>query len=78
MEHDHLTIKDWLITLLILSIPTVNLIMLFVWGFGTDVNPSKKTFCQASLLYTVIVTVLSIILMALFGAAFASALEGLY
>ena len=29
-------IGQWLLTLLVMSIPCVNIIMLFVWGFGSE------------------------------------------
>lgn len=29
-----MSVKDWMITLLIMFIPLVNIIMLFVWAFG--------------------------------------------
>ena len=30
-----LSLGDWIITLIVLAIPLVNLVMLFVWGFGS-------------------------------------------
>ena len=49
-EYRPLTIGDWIITKIILVIPLVNLIMLFVWAFSSDTHPSKKTFCQSTLI----------------------------
>ena len=43
-----MTVKDWLITLLILAIPIVNPIMIFVWAFG-DGNKNRKHLMQAYL-----------------------------
>ena len=65
-----MTLKDWLLTLLVMIIPVVNLVMMFVWAFGSNVNKSKKTYFQAVLIATAIITVLYIIL----GAALFSAL----
>jgi ABC-type Na+ efflux pump permease subunit len=62
-----LTIGDWLITFLIQSIPIVGFIMLFVWAFGNDIHPSKKTWAQATLIFMLIVVVLVIIFFALLG-----------
>ncbi|MBS4034871.1 MAG: hypothetical protein KGZ85_10420 [Ignavibacterium sp.] len=59
-----MTIGDWLITFLIQIIPLVGLVMLFVWAFGGDTHPSKKTWAQASLLWIVIMIVLAIIFFA--------------
>ncbi|MDO3679089.1 hypothetical protein [Paenibacillus ehimensis] len=49
-----MTVKDWLITMLILIIPLVNLIMLFVWAFGGGANPNKSNYAKAALLWMVI------------------------
>ncbi|PIT47012.1 hypothetical protein [Snodgrassella alvi] len=45
---------DWLISLVILSIPIINLIMMLIWAFGENDNPNRSNFCKASL---VIITV---------------------
>lgn len=59
-----MTIGDWLITFLIQIIPLVGFIMLFVWAFGGDTHPSKKSWAQASLIWIVIMLVLVIIFFA--------------
>lgn len=71
-----LTIGDWLITFLIQAIPIVGFIMLFVWAFGGDTHPSKKTWAQATLIFMVVV-VFTIILFILLGGIFMSMFEGL-
>ena len=50
-----MTVGDWMITLLILAIPIVNIIMYLIWAFGSSGNMSRKTYCQAGLLWGVIV-----------------------
>ena len=59
---------------LLLCIPIVNIILLFVWSFGSSVNRNKKNFARAVLILSVIGIAISII----FGAAFISALAGLF
>ena len=61
-------IGQWLITLLVMSIPCVNIIMLFVWGFGSG-NQTRANYCRAYLIWWVICVVLMVILYAVFGAA---------
>ena len=39
---EEVSVKDWIITILITAIPLVGLIMLFVWAFGDGAQPSKK------------------------------------
>ncbi len=48
------TMQEWLITMLILMIPIVNLVMPFVWAFGGGANPSKANFFKAQLIFMVI------------------------
>ncbi len=58
-----MTVKDWMLTLLVLMIPCVNIIMLFVWGFSND--PGKKTranFCKAELIWALIAAGVSVVL----------------
>ncbi|QAA35175.1 hypothetical protein [Clostridium manihotivorum] len=56
-----MTLGNWVVTMILLAIPVVNLVLLFVWGFGTNVNKSKKTYCQANLIFIAIVFVLAIV-----------------
>lgn len=49
------SIGNWIITLLVLMIPVVNLVMLLVWAFSSGTNPSKANFCKATLLIYAIV-----------------------
>ena len=53
---------EWMLTLLLLAIPCVNIIMLFVWAFGKD-SKTKSNFAKASLTWTAIMIVLYIILL---------------
>ena len=56
-----MTVGQWILTLVILLIPCVNIIMLFVWGFGEG-NKWRANFCKAYLIWYVVIIVLSIIL----------------
>ncbi|MFA9556411.1 hypothetical protein ACERII_03755 [Evansella sp. AB-rgal1] len=56
---EQMSVGRWFITLLLLSLPFINLILLFVWGFGSD-NP-RKNYCKAILLFMVIGFIFSLI-----------------
>ncbi len=56
------TVGEWFITMIVLAIPIVNIIMLFVWGFGNNNKPSRANFCKLSLIMMLISIVLAIIL----------------
>ena len=59
-----MSISDWLITYLIMIVPIVNIVMLFIWGFGSNTNLSKANWAKAILIWMVILFVLyGIILM---------------
>ncbi|MDG5787427.1 hypothetical protein QA612_07960 [Evansella sp. AB-P1] len=65
---EHMSVGKWVITFILLAIPLLNLILLFVWGFGAD-NP-RKSYSQAVLLFMVIGFVLWIVFVALSFFAF--------
>ena len=70
---------EWLITMLILMIPCVNLVMMFVWAFSSKEKKSKSNYFKACLIFTAIVLVIYIILIAVFGVAISSAISsGMY
>ncbi|MGV8906859.1 MAG: zinc ribbon domain-containing protein [Acetobacterium sp.] len=56
-----MTLGDWMITLLLLFIPIVNIVMLIVWCADAGTNKNKKHFAQAYLIYMAITFVISII-----------------
>ncbi|MDY0342072.1 MAG: hypothetical protein RBR28_00770 [Lentimicrobium sp.] len=67
-----ISIGDWMITLLISAIPIVNIIMLFVWAFGSNTNPNKSNWAKAALIWLLIGIVLWVVLIVIFGASFMS------
>lgn len=68
-----MTMGEWLITLIIMAIPLINIIMLFVWGFGNG-NENRKNFCRAELIITLICAVLGF----LFGSLIVGALIAMF
>jgi hypothetical protein len=57
MERSDVSTGDWLLVYVIMCIPLVNLVMLFVWAFGSG-PVSKQNWAKATLLWMIIVTVL--------------------
>ena len=76
-KEEPLSVGQWILTILVMSIPLVNLIMLFVWGFGSEGNKGRANFCKAQLIWIAIGIGLAIVLGLLFGSIFASILNGL-
>jgi Na+/H+-dicarboxylate symporter len=75
-EHRLMTVGDWMITLLVLSLPLVNIVMLLVWAFSSGGNANRRNYCRATLLWFVIVATLSIIAFVVL-AAMGWAVQGL-
>lgn len=49
------TVGEWLITLLIASIPLVNIVMLLIWAFSGNTKLSKANWAKATLIWLLIV-----------------------
>lgn len=67
-----MTLGDWIITLIVLAIPCVNVIMMFVWGFGKEGNISRKNYCRAALIFAAVSIFLGIIFSSVLAALIAS------
>lgn len=63
VKDDVVTTKEWIITMLILLIPVVNIVMTFVWAFGSNTKPSKANYFKASIIFWLIGIGLYLIIM---------------
>lgn len=66
---------NWMITLLIASIPLIGFIMLIIWAFGSGTNPNKSNFAKATLIWMLVVTVLVFVFTTIFGIAMFSGIN---
>ncbi|QKS46618.1 hypothetical protein HUB94_17620 [Paenibacillus cellulosilyticus] len=66
------SVKEWLVSSLIMLIPIVNIIMMFVWAFGGNANPNKANYFKAALLMALIVLVLYVVIIVVIVGAIAS------
>lgn len=64
-----ISVGDWIVTILVASLPLIGIIMLFVWGFGSGTPTSKANFAKAALIWVAISIVLSFLFFAIFGTA---------
>lgn len=69
-----MSVKDWVITLLILAIPLVGFIMLFVYAFGSNENQNRQNWAKAQLIVMAIFLGIALLVMILFGSIFAAAM----
>ena len=65
------TFGHWMLSLLLMMIPCVNIVMMFVYAFGNG-KKSKSNFFKAYLVWMLISIVLSVIIIAIFGASMAA------
>ncbi len=70
---DVMGMGEWLITLIVLAIPCVNIIMYFVWAFGNG-NENRKNFCRAGLIMMAVGIVLTILLYSVIGISIVSSM----
>jgi heme/copper-type cytochrome/quinol oxidase subunit 2 len=52
---------EWVLYIFLFSIPLINIIILCVWAFGSQTNPTKTNFGRAGLIWIVIWIVLYVI-----------------
>lgn len=69
-------ITEWIITFFLLAIPLLNIILLFIWSFSSDTNPSKANFAKAYLIILLIFFALTALFAMLFGAALWALIQG--
>ena len=73
-----ISMGEWLVTMLLMLIPCVNIVLMFVWAFSSKEKKSKSNYFKAALIFAAIVLVLYIILIAIFGVAIASMISSNY
>lgn len=49
------SVGEWLVTLLIASIPLVNIVMLLIWAFSDNTKLSKANWAKATLIWLLII-----------------------
>jgi len=68
-----LSVGNYILMFILMYIPIVNIVLLFVWGFGKNTNPNKKNFARAAL----ILMAIGLILWILVGGAMIGALRAI-
>ncbi len=61
------TVGEWLLTMLLMLIPCVNIVLLLVWAFGDKEKKSKSNYFKARLIYYGIMIGLSFFWLILYG-----------
>jgi len=66
------SVKEWLLTNLIMMIPLVNIVMMLVWAFSSNTNPNKANYFKAALILFAIVMVIYLVLAVVFFGSVAA------
>ncbi len=66
---------DWFVSILVTSIPIVNIIILLVWAFSSGTNPNKANWAKAMLLWALVGIVVVALILAVVGTALFHALN---
>ena len=67
------TVGEWFIAMLLTIIPLVNIILLFVWAFGSNTKMSKSNWAKSQLIWMAI----GFIIIILFGILFFTFFAGI-
>lgn len=63
------SIKEWLLTNLIMMIPLVNIVMMLVWAFNSNTNPNKANYFKAALiLFAILMAIYLVLAVVIFGS----------
>lgn len=71
-----MSVSDWLMVMLVMCIPCVNLIMMFVWAFSNSEKKSKSNYFKASLIWAAIIFGAAILFVIIAGISVASVASG--
>ncbi|NDL67311.1 zinc ribbon domain-containing protein [Anaerotalea alkaliphila] len=71
-------VGSWLAVYLLMAVPILNIVLIFKWAFGNNVNRNKKNFAIAALILFLISLVLSILFFIFFGEFFYRNMGGAY
>lgn len=56
------SMKEWLLAMLIQLVPIVNIVMVFVWAFSKSTKKSKSNFFKAQLVFALIMSAIAILI----------------
>jgi len=55
-----MSVREWVLTLIILALPLINIVMMLVWAFGGTGNLNRRNYCRAWLFLFAVIVGLSI------------------
>ncbi len=73
-----MSIGNWVVTMVLMIIPLVNIVLLIVWAASSGENPNRKNWAIATLIFMAISFVLWMILATAFAGVLASLTGNMY
>lgn len=64
-----LSMGEWLLTLILLAIPCLNIVLYIVWAFGKNGNINRRNYCRAGLILAAAGYVIAIIVVIIIAVA---------
>jgi hypothetical protein len=61
-RHEAVTLKEWVVSYLLLCIPVVGVIFAIYWAFSDQIKISKQTWAQCILLFYIFFILLIVVL----------------
>ncbi len=77
----HMTTGQWVLTIFLSGLGLIGLILMFVWAFGDNEYPDKKTYAKAMLIWYLVavgITVLAFVLTIVLGIGVVGSLGDYY
>lgn len=57
-----MTVGQYIVMFLLLCVPILNIILMFKWSFGKDVNPNKKNLARTILIYAIVMGIIGVLM----------------
>lgn len=72
---DVLSVGDYVLMMLLFSLPVAGLVLMLYWGFGSRVQVNRKHFARAYLIFYAINMVLSLLMLGAIGSITAGVVD---
>ncbi|HRY84026.1 MAG TPA: hypothetical protein P5533_05285 [Candidatus Cloacimonadota bacterium] len=72
-----LTVGNWVVTMLIMCVPIVNIVMLIVWSASSNENPNRKNWAIAQLIFMAVGVVLWILMFGMIAGSMGGFMQAL-
>jgi hypothetical protein len=66
-EYRAVSVGNWMLTMVLMGIPIINIILLFVWAFGSNTEISKANWAKAALVWMLLGFIIWFVVFFAFG-----------